>query len=419
MLTGDQAVVAFESGRALPDRLTWRTHAAYVGHAARMLALYREGRGRTRRELHRAVDAILAAEPDCDPRRIRAFAKLLDDASEFAWDPEGSAADLRLRVFQVAARFHPLVERADGLFETSEVSVKETVARELGRPWLEIEEVLFADFPDQQRLLSFEPGYPDARALLSRYNVAQVQACLYRAEALTVHARADFKTILRYAKLARLLHVIVPAGKDAYRIDLSGPTAVLEETRRYGVDLARFLPALIACRDWSLRARVKTPWGWAARLELSSEDGLVSHLPAPSEFDSSIEERFAKKWGDEPREGWRLLREGRILSRNQTTFVPDFAFVHEDGLEVLFEIVGFWTPEYLAQKRETLSKFKGERILLAVPERFGHEVAPSKRAVVGVVPYKTAIKLEPVLAELRKARARAQRKARRPRAAPV
>jgi len=51
-------------------------------------------------------------------------------------------------------------------------------------------------------------GYPDAAAFLSRYNVAQLQACLYRAESMTVTAARDLKTILRYAKLAKLLHEI-------------------------------------------------------------------------------------------------------------------------------------------------------------------------------------------------------------------
>ncbi len=43
-------------------------------------------------------------------------------------------------------------------------------------------------------------------------------------------------------------------------------------------------------------------------LDLSSADGLSSHLPAPAAFDSRVEEAFAEKWGSEPRDGWRLVR---------------------------------------------------------------------------------------------------------------
>jgi hypothetical protein len=66
---------------------------------------------------------------------------------------------------------------------------------------------LYADVMQFQPLREFV-GYPDGAALLSRYNVAQVQAALYRAVSMTVEATDDFKTILRYAKLARLMHEI-------------------------------------------------------------------------------------------------------------------------------------------------------------------------------------------------------------------
>src|SRR5439155_16784412 len=124
-------------------------------------------------------------------------------------------------------------------------------ARDVGRPWEEIEAELYLDVIDQQRLLSFQGG-EDPPALLARYNVAQVQACLYRAERLTITATSDFKTILRHAKLARLLHEIERRGPSNYRILLTGPASVLEGTRRYGVSMARFLPSLLGCKGWSL-----------------------------------------------------------------------------------------------------------------------------------------------------------------------
>lgn len=399
MLTSAHAIVVYDRGRAVPDRLTRRAHRQYQAHARRMLAVYRSGVGQTRRALHRSVEGIFAEEADCPARRIRAFCKLLDDASDFEADRQGKAARLRLRVFDLAAPLHPLVTEPDRLFETGERDVKARIARELGRPWDEIEAQLYADVIDQQRLAAF-PGYPDPAALLSRYNVAQVQACLYRAERVVVVATADFKTILRHVKLARLLHDICRLGPSRYRIELSGPASVLGRTRRYGVAFARFLPALLACRGWTMDATIQTPWGARARLSLTSRDGLKSHLPSPAEFDSTVEERFAAKFGPE-RDGWRLLREAEMVHEGQSVFVPDFVFRHTDGTEVLFEIVGFWTPEYLARKRETLRRFRRHRILIAVAER---SVRPNAPIPDDVLVYKTAIKLAPVLDALEKLR---------------
>ena len=44
-----------------------------------------------------------------------------------------------------------------------------------------------------------------AAELLSRYNLAQLQACLYQCQRMSVEASTDFAAIVRYAKLCRLL----------------------------------------------------------------------------------------------------------------------------------------------------------------------------------------------------------------------
>jgi len=353
-----------------------------------MLAIYSDGKGRQRRQLHRDIESLFADEPDCPVRRIQAFCKLLDDRSIFWTDPDGRAAKLRLDVFSKVARFHPLVEEPDRLFENEETKIKAQIADELGLTWSEIEKGLYADVLSFQQLEHFV-GYPNASALLSRYNVAQLQACLYRAESMIVVATDDLKTIIRYAKLARLLHEIVRLGPSRYRITFSGPASILHETRRYGVNFAKFLPALLACKGWRMTAILKTPWNTSAKLTLSDKDGFSSHLPPPDEFDSGLEESLAEKFGPK-RDGWGLIREGEILHERQKTFVPDFTFYHDDGTEVFLEIVGFWTPEYLSHRRETLKQFRHNALLIAVPEKSLREEA---RIGENVLVYKTTLKL--------------------------
>lgn len=400
MLTSEQSIVEYKAGRVVPDRLTQNTHRHYREYAERVLAIYHAGLGRQRRELHRQVEQVFVEEPDCPVRRIEAFCKLLDDASVFHEDPCGHAAKLRLELFARAARLHPLVQNPDRLFEHGEEKAKNELAQELATPWEEIERNLYADVLAYQRLEHFT-GYLDAAAFLSRYNVAQLQACLYRAESVTVTATADLKTVVRYAKLAKLLHDIIRRGPSEYRITFSGPASILHETRRYGVNFARFLPALLACKGWSLEAVLQTPWKTCVKLMISDADRFTSHLPPPEEFDSALEESFAKKFGP-TRDGWQLIREGDILHEHQKTFIPDFTFRHEDGTEVFLEIVGFWTPEYLAHRRETLHQFRRHKILLAVPERSIREGAT---ITDNVLVYKTALKLPPLLAALEAARA--------------
>ena len=397
MLTSEQSIVEFKAGRAFTDRLTQSTHRHYVNFAEQMLAIYANGIGKQRRELHKQIEKLFRDEADCPVRRIAAFCKLLDDKSTYHTDPDGNAAKLRLQVFSKAAQSHPLVSQKDQLFEHVENDTKEQIAEELETPWDEIEQNLYADVMEYQRLKELE-GYANASAFLSRYNVAQLQASLYRAETMTIWASDDFKTILRYAKLARLLHEIKRTGPSEYEMTLSGPVSVLHETRRYGINFARFLPALLACKNWKMSVAIKTPWNMTAKLNLSDNDGFSSHLPGPNEFDSSVEEAFAKKFGTE-RDGWQLIREGEILHKNQTTFVPDFVFRHKDGTEVLLEIIGFWTPEYLSHRRETLRKFQHHNILLAIPES---SLKVDVDSANNIVPYKKALLIKPILEALNK-----------------
>jgi hypothetical protein len=399
MLTSEQSIVEFKGGQVLTDRLTQSTHRHYIDYAQQMLSIYTNGIGKQRRWLHNQIDALFNDEPDCPLRRIAAFCKLLDDKSTYQTDPDGNAAKLRLKVFSESAELHPLVSQKDQLFEHTEEDVKQQISKKLGQPWNEIEQNLYADVMEYQQLCEFE-GYTSASDFLSRYNIAQLQACLYRAETMTIWASDDFKTILRYAKLARLLHDIKRTSPSKYEITLSGPVSVLHESRRYGVNFAKFLPALLACKGWKMSATIKTPWKTLAKLNLSDKEGFTSHLPQPNEFDSSVEEAFARKFGKE-RDGWQLIREGEILYENQTTFVPDFVFRHKDGTEVLMEIIGFWTPEYLTHRRETIRKFKHNNILLAISES-SLKVDISKTE--NIIAYKNAILLKPIIEVLEKVR---------------
>ncbi|MDZ4849121.1 MAG: DUF790 family protein [Pirellulaceae bacterium] len=397
MLTRELAIAAFENGQAIPDRLYRMQHARYLLLAERMLDVYRMGCHRMRRSLHRDIHAIFDHELDCPPQRIDAFCKLLDDASEFKGVPSSQAAKLRIQVFQRAASMHPLVSQADRWFEHQEQAVKDRIATELGEDWTSIEQRLFGDLIEFHRLEKCN-DFASPSALLARYNVAQTQAALFDAQKMTVVATEDFKQILRYAKLARIMHTIHRERDGVYRFEFDGPTSLLQSTHRYGAAMARFLPGLIACRGWRLWALLKPPrWQGYVTLSLTSNSGLTSSVATSDEFDSSIESAFAAKWGSEPRDGWTLERETEILHLGQKVFIPDFVFRNDDGRKVMMEVIGFWTPEYLQSKLETLKQFQGEAILLAVAESNKQHFEALDQPMFF---YKKAIKIGDALATL-------------------
>ena len=397
MLTKEEALSEVRNGRVFPDRLTQRAHQHYPPLAEHMLALYREGIGRTREELHDEVSALFWGEVECPPRRVRAFCKLLDDESDYEGNEGDAAAKLRMRVFRIAAQKHPLVKVPATLLDHCEADVKAEVGTALGCSWAQIEGDLFSDVFALHRLKAFH-GYASGEALLSRYNEAQMQAVLYDATEMRIVARRDYKAIIRAAKLARLMHTAI-RRTEGFEFIFDGPASALRTTKRYGILIAQIIPTLLACQDWEMSATIKYfRGGRQPQLFVTSKDRYRSSRRTPPEFDSALERTFAEKWGAEPREGWSLRHESEPQFAGQKAFFPDFAFEHVSGARVLFEIVGHWTPEYLAAKRDTLRQFAGEPLVLAVREAAAGEFADLG---LPVVEFKSGIKLEPVLGILR------------------
>jgi predicted nuclease of restriction endonuclease-like RecB superfamily len=324
------------------------------------------------------------------PDRVEPVVKLLDDAATYEWPPTARCAERRVAVFEAAGGRHPLLDVADAgtllatAFTPPPSGPDEAVA------------LLYADYPEFHRLVAFPPG-DTAETLRADYDLAQAQALLYSATTVTVDARQDFKHVLRYARLARLLHR-VERTRRGYRFVLDGPNSVLRRTRAYGVDFARFLAALVRLRDWRLRGEIELRKGWRPfTFTLTSADGLGTGAAPPPEFDSGLEAAIARKFGRE-RAGWRLRREAAVLDLGGgSLLVPDFVFRHEDSTEVVLEIVGYWTPEYLADKLGRLSAVRGVNLIVAVPH---HLALRAARLPATVLPFKRRLLLRDLLPRL-------------------
>jgi predicted nuclease of restriction endonuclease-like RecB superfamily len=383
------------------------------------LGVYRRAIGQTRAQVRNAARRALDG---LRPDRVEPVVKLLDDVAAYEWPRAARWAERRVAAFEAAAARHPLLDASAG------VALLATVYTPSPADHAAAVACLYADYPEFHRLVAFPADYT-AEALRADYDLAQAQALLYSATRVTVEAGRDFKHILRYARLARLLHRVeriagkgagrdrlsaepgrqprrrprrrpaaaVLAAEGGYRFVLDGPNSVLRRTRAYGVDFARFLAALVRLGDWRLGAEIELRRGWRPfTFMLTSADGLGAGATEPAEFDSSLEEAIARKFGRE-REGWRLVREGAVLDLDGSLLVPDFLFRHRDGTEALLEIVGYWTPEYLADKLHKLSRVRGVNLIVAVPRRLAVRAG---RLPAAVLPFKRRLLLRDLLPHL-------------------
>ena len=168
-----------------------------------------------------------------------------------------------------------------------------------------------------------------------------------------------------------------------FTLTIDGPASLFTPSPRYGLALAKLLPALLHVTRWSLTATLvprqrssSIPQG--TRFTLEAGCGLVSHYPPGKPYDSILEQAFAERWAKTPTP-WRLEREVDLIPLPGSVMVPDFRLVHPDGRSCLLEIVGYWRPEYLRKKFAQVRRAGREDVILAVSERLNLERAGVKR----------------------------------------
>lgn len=372
--------------------------------ARELIAVFEAARGDTRGALERRLQALEGESTDY--RLRRGLAHLLFARCEFQTVAPLPPEELRERVFGRAAG------RPPGDAATREVlaAVAAELSDELGREVApaEVAAGLHADLAENQRLVAFEA--PDPEELLQRFNLAQAQGVLYRASQLVITAYrnepGEYKQLFRYLKLFGLMAYIEGDADHGFTITIDGPASVLRQTTRYGLALAKFLPALLQVSRWSLRATLVPRRGASADEALqftleSGSSGLVSHYKPARPFDSILEEALSRRWAS-ARTEWKLEREVDLVPLPGSVMIPDFRLVHPDGRAFLFEIVGYWRPEYLRRKFAQVQRAGRRDLVLAVSERLNLARAgvDPDRIPVPVVWFKNKIEPADVLAAI-------------------
>lgn len=364
----------------------------YLAAAERIIDIYRSNSGRNLGELEEELDDTLGSAPDY--KVYRGLAKMMEGYIETAPVIDIDAEGLRAKVFSLAAVNGPIVRTPD-LVWTNTVSQRlAEIADEIGVSMDDIDRGLYCDLRERQVVRLLDSSITPVQ-LIERYNTALAQAMLYRATRMIVDVFDNYRTVFKYVKLARLMHSITPRD-GGYRIEIDGPISLFSNVERYGIAMARLLPAVLKCARWRLAA--KTNIGGAEKLfRLLPADGLTSHYRDEPEFDSSAEEAFYNKFKRNSKCKWLIEREGSVLDLKETVMIPDFKFTHQDGRVVHLEIVGFWTPEYLSKKLDKLSRVREANVLVAAPETLN---CSNDQFPVPVIRFKSRLLIKDVLPAL-------------------
>lgn len=367
MLTGKLVRVRLGRDRVIPQYLDL-SGPPWLELAERLLEVFRAQAGRTRGCLEEDVRETFGN----DPAQLvhQGLAKLLEDRCEFEILSGRPPEQIREAVFRAAAAHRVRTGCPGTPFDRA--AVLQEVADTLALTPDAVDQGLFADLKSEQRLVSFKDI--TAERLLQRYNVALAQAVLLRSTRVHVVIRGEppqrYRQLFRLVKFRRLVCQSEPAEPEGYQLHLDGPLSLFTATQKYGLQLALFLPAVLLCHDFDLRADLN--WGPQRKpkvFTLTPADGLVSHHAdtgtyVPPEVAMFVE-LFRKKIAD-----WEIAEETSVLRLGDGFWVPDFRLTERaTGRSVLLEILGFWRRSSVEQHLERLRKHVREPFLLAISEQ--------------------------------------------------
>lgn len=363
MLTGNLVRVRHAKNRLVPQYIDEHDRR-WVEAAEQLLTLFRTLQGSTRGEMEEEVVNIIGDNPTTLVEQ--GLAKLLEDRCEFDVESAHPPDELREAIFSLAA-----AQRAGDGFDRS--AVIDAVTSKLAISAEQVERGLFADLKMEQRLIAFQDC--TVEQLLQRYNVALAQAILLRSTRVSVTISCEtpqrYRQLFRAVKFHRLICEFSKSGPDEYALTLDGPLSLFSATLKYGVQLANFLPTLLHCKQFGLKAAVR--WGAQKKEKeffLDSRDGLKSHLTdygdyVPKEL-TMFAESFRKQIDD-----WEIVEETELLPVGTSVWPPDFALVHRATKKrVYFEILGYWRKTDVDKHYRLLRKELKEPFLLAVSDQF-------------------------------------------------
>jgi predicted nuclease of restriction endonuclease-like RecB superfamily len=394
MLTADLAQSWQRGGRCGP-RYIDRRDEDYLRDAEALIRIFAEHETRPRRELEHALEEYVGTGTDY--KILRGFIKLLDDRCEFQTDCPVEPAEIRRTLFKRALSAHPVL----GDSEERDEILRE-VSLELGAQPEILLHNLYADLPENQKLIEFQPVTPEK--LLDIYNLAQAQALLYHCIEMRLDVaplkREDYRELFSAIKAYRLIHTIRGDAAAGYHIRLDGPVSMFHRSQKYGVQMAVFLPALLLCKGWEMRAEIASgkPGRENAFFELSSsQTRLQSDYLEGLADENPVRERLIARWEKYESE-WTLEPSREVIPLGESAFIPDFVLKHPDGHTFYLEVLGFWTPRHLENRLKEFEHAGFRQFILAAWD----ELRGSRDPLTKIPPHTIIFKrnLDPASVEL-------------------
>lgn len=392
MLTADLAL-SWQRGQRTGPRYIDVADATSIEDASDLIELFRRHEGNRRAELEQALQEYVGVGTDY--KILRGLIKLLMDRCVFETGSEIEPALIRQALFLRARANHPVMLSAE-----AREQVLSDVAKELGCAPFELVENLYADLPLNQKLVEFDAPVPED--LLDEYNLAQAQALLYRCVEMRIEALAQdtksYRELFGAIKSYRLIHTVKGNPSRGYEIRLNGPVSMFHRSQKYGVQMAVFLPALLICKDWRMRAEITSKTRGNAFFELDSKQNqLRSPQMSIEPYENPALGKFAADWQRIESE-WTLEESKEVIDLGESAFIPDFVLRHQSGKQIYLEVLGFWTPQHLKARLKEFEHSGFKDFIIAAWDELRGSRDPLTKIPPNVIVFKRS--LDPIVVQL-------------------
>jgi len=362
MLTRELLSCRRRNGRWHPDFADPADPAA-LDTAARLLAIYGEAAaGALCRSEIAELAAGVPAGSGAKAKLRGGLLKILDDNGIFSSAGEVDYPLRRRMIFRAAAA--ALTHSGGDLG-----AYRAEVARETGFADLDALDP-FGDLPEFERLRQLGRNF-DAEGLLRHYNLVLLQSLMLYAENLLFELpeldAAHLRQLLRLMRFHRLLALAGRRKDGGVRLEVSGPFALFGATRKYALQLANFLPAVLTLPRWRLRARLKIG-GADGELLLDESCGVSSGRRGLGTYVPEEIRSFGRAFRERARGAWEAVADAPLLPAGGDAFaVPDFSFRRAaDGEVRHLELFHRWHRGELEARIAFLAAHPGFPLLLGV-----------------------------------------------------
>ena len=368
-------------------------------------------------------------ESQYDYKLVRGLVVLLERKSVFESKfSKTNPVTARKKLFEESAK------RGLALSENQRTEIVQSIAQQSHISVQEMESAMWSDQEENQTLVKFEEMSPEK--LLYWYNLSLTQTLLFRCTSMEFYVKGGlyWKHVLRNVKRFGLMYNLQKQdAKDSITCILDGPLSLFKMTDRYGTSMAKLLPDIIKAPSWSISGSIVKKNEEGQKLyqfsmsekdtaeiihptahtshQTSNSEKLHSLTENTSDFDSSLEENFEKSFLQhfDKKDDWKISREPDPLIADGKAMIADFLF-ERYGRKVYFEIVGFWTKEYMQRKTEKIKSIfekndQGEEQKVDLIIGVNEDLACSQLVKISedhVFTFKKQVSIKPILSHLRK-----------------